>query len=158
MLFSLVLFINVIHFFKYITLVPLFDFISLTQFPCVIVSVECWTCKWYFALSLLACMFGCSFLVWMIIVVTIYSDCSFLVKPCFVASFLFAWSRCACSICISSFLITMIILCCCFSGNTCSYGSRASQILELGVSEFCSTVTNSHVKSRVCFRVLSRNY
>ena len=124
--FSLVLVINVIHFFKYITLVPLFDFISLTQFPCVIVSVECWTCKWYFALSLLACMFGCSFLVWMIIVVTIYSDCSFLVKPCFVASFLFAWSRCACSICISSFLITMIILCCCFSGNTCSYGSRAS--------------------------------
>ena len=23
-----------------------------------------------------------------------------------------------------------------FSGNTCSYGSRASQVLELGVSEF----------------------
>ena len=37
-----------------------------------------------------------------------------------------------------------------FSGNTCSYGSRASQILELGVSEFCSTIPNSHVKSRVC--------
>ena len=31
------------------------------------------------------------------------------------------------------------------------------QILELGVSEFCSTVFNSHVKSRVCLRVLSRN-
>ena len=44
-----------------------------------------------------------------------------------------------------------------FSANTCPYGSRASQILELGVSEFCSTVPNSHVKSRVCFRVLSRN-
>ena len=44
-----------------------------------------------------------------------------------------------------------------FSENTCSYGLRASQILELGVSEFCSTVPNSHVKSRVCFRVLSRN-
>ena len=24
-----------------------------------------------------------------------------------------------------------------FSGKTCSYGSRASQFLELGVSEFC---------------------
>ena len=47
--------------------------------------------------------------------------------------------------------------CCCVSGDTCSYDSRDSQILELGVSEFCSTVPNSHVKSRVCFRVLSRN-
>ena len=44
-----------------------------------------------------------------------------------------------------------------FSGNTCPYGSRALQILELGMSEFCSTIPNSHVKSRVCFRVLSRN-
>ena len=44
-----------------------------------------------------------------------------------------------------------------FSGDTCSYGSRATQTLELGVSEFCSIVPNSHVKSRVCFRVLSRN-
>ena len=43
----------------------------------------------------------------------------------------------------------MIILCCCFSGDTCSYGSRDTQILELGVSEFCSTVLNLHVKSRV---------
>ena len=41
-----------------------------------------------------------------------------------------------------------------FSGNTFLYGSRASQILELGVSEFCSTIPNSHVKSRVCFMVL----
>ena len=56
-----------------------------------------------------------------------------------------------------SFLHTMIVLCCCFSGDTCSYGSRATQILELGVSEFCSTIPNSHVKSRLCFRVLSRN-
>ena len=39
----------------------------------------------------------------------------------------------------------------------CPYDSSASQLLELGVSEFCSTVPNSHVKSRVCFRVLSRN-
>ena len=44
-----------------------------------------------------------------------------------------------------------------FSGNTCLYGSRASQILELGMSEFCSIFHNSHVQSRVCFRVLSRN-
>ena len=44
-----------------------------------------------------------------------------------------------------------------FSGNTCSYDPRASQILELGVSEFCLTVPNSHVKSRVCFRALSQN-
>ena len=111
MLCSLVLVVNVMHFFKYITHVPLLDFISLMQLPCVVVSVECWTCKWYFALRLLACTSGCSFLVWMIIVVTIYSDCSFLVKPCFTALFLFVWSHCACSICISSFLLTMIILC-----------------------------------------------
>ena len=51
----------------------------------------------------------------------------------------------------------MIILCCCVLGDSCSYVSKATQILELGVSEFCSTVPNSHVKSRVCFRVLSRN-
>ena len=44
-----------------------------------------------------------------------------------------------------------------FLGNTCPYGSRASQILELGVSEFCSIVPNAYVKSRVCFRLLSRN-
>ena len=44
-----------------------------------------------------------------------------------------------------------------FSGNTCPYGSRDSQILELGVSEFCLIIPNSHVKSRVCFRVLSQN-
>ena len=114
MLCSLVLVVNLMHFFKYITLMPLLDFLSLVQLPCVVVSVECWTCKWYFALSLLACMSGCSSLVWMSIVVTIYSDCSFLVKPCFIASFLFAWSHCACSIYISSFLLTMIVLCCCF--------------------------------------------
>ena len=78
-------------------------------------------------------MSGCSFLVWMIIVITIYSDCSYLVKPCFIAIFFTTWSHCACSICISRFLPTMIVLC---SGKTSSYGSRASQFLELGVSEF----------------------
>ena len=43
------------------------------------------------------------------------------------------------------------------SGDTCSYDSRATQILELDVSVFCSTVPNSYVKSRVCFWVFSRN-
>ena len=78
------------------------------------VSVECWTCKWYFVLSLLACMFGCSFLVWMIIVITIYSDCSCMVKSCFIAIFFTTWSHCGCSIYISRFLLTMIVLCYCF--------------------------------------------
>ena len=36
----------------------------------------------------------------------------------------------------------MIKLCCFVSGDTCSYDSRASQILELGVSEFCLIVLN----------------
>ena len=44
-----------------------------------------------------------------------------------------------------------------FSGISCSYDSSASQLLELIVNEFCLTVPNSHIKSRVCFRVLSRN-
>ena len=55
------------------------------------------------------------------------------------------------------FLHTMIISCCCVSRDSCSYVSRATQILELGVSEFCSIVPNSHVKSRVCFRILLWN-
>ena len=55
------------------------------------------------------------------------------------------------------FLETMIMVYCCVSGDSCSYDSRASQFLELGVSELCSTVPNSHIKSRVCFRVLSQN-
>ena len=101
-------------FFKYITLVPLLDFISLMQLLWVFVSVECWTCKWYFVLSLLGCMSGCSFLVWMSIVVTIYSDCSILVKSCFITLIYITWSHCACSICITSFLHTMIVLYCCF--------------------------------------------
>ena len=48
------------------------------------------------------------------------------------------------------FLHTMIMLCSCVLGDTCSYDSKATQILELGVSEFCSTVSNLYVKSRVC--------
>ena len=54
-----------------------------------------------------------------------------------------------------AFLHTMIMVYCFVSGVSYSYDSRASQFLELGVSEFCSTIPNSHVKSRVCFRVLS---
>ena len=131
----------------------LLDFISLMQLPCVVVSIECWTCKLYFALNLLACMSGYSFLVWMIIVVTIYSDCSCLVKPCFIVIFFVAWSHCAYSICISRFLLTMIFL---FLGNLSvwfksftGFGVRCEWVL--------ATVPNSHVKSRVCFRFLSRN-
>ena len=144
-------------FFKYITLVPLLDFISLMQLLWVFVSVECWTCKWYFAFKLISLhvrMFipyvnehcGHCFIV-----------IACMVKPWFIALFHFAWSHCACFICITSFLHTMIKLYCCVSGDTCSYDSKASQILELGMSEFSSTVPNSRVKSRVCFRVLSQN-
>ena len=56
-----------------------------------------------------------------------------------------------------AFLHTMIMVYCCVLGDLCSYDSRASQFLELGVSELCLIVPNSHVKSRVCFRVLSWN-
>ena len=56
-----------------------------------------------------------------------------------------------------TFLHTMIMVYCCVLGDSCSYDSRASQFLELGVSELCSTVPNSHVKSRVCFKGLLRN-
>ena len=56
-----------------------------------------------------------------------------------------------------AFLHTMIMVYCGVSGDSCPYDSRASQFLELGVSELCSIVHNSHVKSRVCFRVLSWN-
>ena len=55
---------------------------------------------------------------------------------------------------LSAYIDRIVLL---FLGYTYPYGSRVSQILELGVSEFCSTVPNSHVKSRVCFRILSRN-
>ena len=56
-----------------------------------------------------------------------------------------------------AFLHTMIMMYCCVSGDSCSYDSRDSQFLELGVGELCSTIPNSHVKSRVYFKVLSRN-
>ena len=96
---------------------------------------ECWTCKWYFAFKLI------SLHVRMFIsyVNEHYGHYSIviacMVKPWFIALFHFAWSDCACFICIIGFLHTMIKLCCCVSRDTCSYDSRASQILELGVSE-----------------------
>ena len=92
----------------------------------------------------------------MIIVVTIYSDCYFLVKPCFIASFFLLDRIMLAPYAFQVFAYNehIVLL---FLGNTCPHGSRASQILELGVSEFFLTVPNSYVKSRVCFRVLSRN-
>ena len=44
-----------------------------------------------------------------------------------------------------AFLHTMIMVYCCVSGVSCSYDSSASQLLKLGVSEFCSTVPNSQL-------------
>ena len=52
-----------------------------------------------------------------------------------------------------AFLHTIIVIYCYVSGDSCSHNLRVSQFLELGVSELCSTVPKSHVKSRVCFRV-----
>ena len=98
------------------TLMPLLDLVSLMQFKhnaycfSVLASVECWTCKWYFALSLFTCISGCSFTVWMFILVTIYSDCSCMVKLCFIIIFILAWSYCAYSICILSFPLTMNLM------------------------------------------------
>ena len=116
--------------------------------------VECWACKW-FSLSLLACISKCSFQVWMSIVITTYSDCLFnQAMVCFLTPSLLDHIVLD-SYAFHVFLHTMIMVYCCVSGDSCSYDSRASQFLELGVSELCLTVPNSHVKSRVCFRILS---
>ena len=80
-----------------------------------------------------------------------------LVKPWFISHSILLDCIMLASYALQVFLHTMIILCYCVSGDSCSYNSRATQIQELGVNEFCSTVPNTHVKSRVCFRVLSRN-
>ena len=126
----------------------------------VFVSVECWTCKWYFALSLFACMSKCLFTMWMFIVVTIYSDCSCMVKLCFIIIFILAWSYCASSICILSFSLTMNLM-----SAFCDIVFRRDLFvwfksfidLELGVSEFWQLFPTHIFKSRVCFRVLSHN-
>ena len=65
-----------------------------------------------------------------------------LIKPWFVSSSLLDHIMPA-SYAFHAFLHTMMILCCYVSGYSCSYDSRAYQILELGVSEFCSTIPNS---------------
>ena len=80
-----------------------------------------------------------------------------LVKPWFISHSILLDRIMLASYALPVFLHTMIILCYCVSRDSCSYDSRAHQILELGVSEFCSTVPNLHVKSRVSFRVLSQN-
>ena len=118
--------------------------------------VECWAYKWL-ALCLLTCMSLCSFQVWMsTVITTLWCSLGWSSHGLFINS-IFAWFHIACFICIYNFLPTIIIVYCCVSGVYCSYDSSASQLLELGVSEFCSTVPNSQFKSRVCFRVLSRN-
>ena len=94
-----------------------------------------WTCKWYFALSLLACMSRYSFIVWMIIVVTIYSDCSCLVKPCLIVIFLLLDCIVLAPYAFQDFCLQWSS-CVIVVRKTCQYGSRASQNLELGVSEF----------------------
>ena len=118
--------------------------------------VECWTCKWYFAVKLIS-------LYVQMFIPYVNEHCGHysivivcMVKPWFIVLFHFAWLHCTCFIFIQVFCIQwsscVVVFHC-----ACSYDSRASQILELGVSEFCSIVPNSHVKSRLCFRVLSRN-
>ena len=126
------------------------------NYLCVFVSVMYWTCKWYFSLSIFACMSGCSFLMWMIIVITVYNDCSCLVKSCFIAIVLIAWLYCACSICISRFLLTMIILCYYFQENL-SVWFKSFTFSRVKCEWVLVTVPNSHFKSRVYFRVFSRN-
>ena len=114
--------------------------------------VECWACKW-FALSLFAYMSKCEWALWSLP----YSDCLFdQVMVCFLTPSLLDHIMLV-SYAFHAFLHTMIIVYCCVSGYSCSHDSRVSQFLDLGVNELCSTVPNSHVKSRVCFRVLSRN-
>ena len=85
------------------------------------------------------------------------SDCLFdQAMVCFLTPFMLDHIMLA-SYAFHAFLHTMIMVYCCVSGDSCSYDSKASQFLELGVGKLYSTVPNSHVKSRVCFRVLSRN-
>ena len=125
------------------------------KYLCVFVAVMCWTCKWHFALSLLACMSGCSFHVWMIIVVTIYSDCSCLVKPCFIVIFfiyLIALCLLRMHFKISAYNDLLVLL---FLGNL-SIWFKSFTEFRVRCEWVLATVPNSHFKSRVCFRVLSQ--
>ena len=147
------------------TFVLLLDLVSLMQFKSnascfsVLASIECWTCKWYFALSLFACMSGCSFTVWMFIVATIYSDCSFMVKLCFIIIFILAWSYCACSICILSFLLTMNLTsaCCNIVFRRLVYMVQQLHKSRIRCEWVLAIFPTQNFKSRVCFRALSWN-
>ena len=114
--------------------------------------VECWACKWI-VLILLACMPKCEWVLWSLPC----SDCLFdQAMVCFLTPSLLDHIMFA-SYAFHAFLHTMIMVYCCVLGDSCSYDSRDSQFLELGVSELCYTVPNSHIKSKVYFKVLSRN-
>ena len=125
--------------------------------------VECWTCKWYFAFKLISLHVR-------MFIPYVNEHCGHyslviacMIKSLFIASFHFAWSHYACFTWITNFSAynDQIVLLCfkryLFLWFKSFTNSRASQILELGVSEFCSVVSNSHVKSRVCFRVFLQN-
>ena len=119
--------------------------------------VECWTYK-CLALCLLTCMSVCSFQVWMsTVITTLWCSLGWSSHGLFLNSNFYLITYCLFHMHFTFFCFTMIMVYCCVSGVLCPYDSSASQLLKLGVSEFCSTVPNSHVKSRVCFRVLSRN-
>ena len=112
----------------------------------ILALVECWTCEWYFVLSLFACMSGCSFIVWMIIMITIYSDCSCLVKLWFLVIIFIVWSHYACSICISRFPFTMNFLCYFFKENL-SIWFKSFIESRVRWEWVLVTVLNSHFKS-----------
>ena len=104
------------------------------NYLCLFVLVVCWTCKWYFALSLFACMSKCSSLcewsLWslFIVIVLVWSSHTLLLYSLLLdrivlvlyafQDFCLQWSSC------------VIVF-----RKTCLYGSRAPQFLELGVSE-----------------------
>ena len=72
----------------------------------------------------------------MIIVITMYSDCFMfgqVILYCFNLYYLIALCLLHMHFKIFAYNDRLVLL---FSGKTCSYGTRASQVLELGVSEF----------------------
>ena len=135
---------------------PLLDLVSLMQLPLSFCIGCVLDMQMIFCIELICLHVRMFILVWMIIVITIYSDCSCLVKPCFIAIVVTTWSHYACSICISRFLLTMIILCYCFQENL-SVWFKSFIVSRVRCEWVLVIVPNSHFKSRVCFRVLSRN-
>ena len=114
---------------------------------------------YHFALSLFVCMSRCSFTMWMFIVVTIYSYCSCMVKLYFIIIFILAWSYCACFVCILSFPLTMNLMSvfCNIVFRRLIFRVQELQESRIRCKWVLATIPNSHFKSRVCFRVLSRN-